>query len=264
MDPTDYKALKISRRGRILEIALNRPEKLNAVNRELHHDLFQVFRAAAVDRDSDVVILTGTGKNFSAGGDIGFLESCLADPAEFERVAYEGKQIVYSLLDLEKPVIAKVNGSAMGLGATLALFCDIIFMADNAQIADPHVRVALAAGDGGAVIWPQLIGFARAKEYLFTGKPVTAADAVAMGLANRMVPAEELDAAVEAFATSLAQGAIGAIRGTKVAVNVALKQLAHSMMDTGTTLEVLSSRSEDHRIAVTAFRDKQKPRFVGR
>ena len=264
MQQEDYKSILLTRRGRILEIALNRPEKLNAVDRQLHGELARVFREAATDRDSDVVILTGAGRSFSAGGDLGFLEACIADPAEFERVAYEGKQIVYALLELEKPVIAKVNGAAVGLGATLALFCDLIFMADTAHMADPHVRVGLVAGDGGAVIWPQLIGFARAKEYLFTGRPVSAADAVAMGLANRAVPADELDATVEEFATTLAQGALGAIRGTKVAVNVALKQLAHSIMDTSTTLEVLSSRSEDHRIAVTAFREKQRPLFVGR
>ncbi len=264
MELASYSMLRLERRGRILEIALNRPEKLNAVNRALHGELARVFREAATDGGSDVVILTGTGKCFSAGGDLGFLEECVADPAEFERVAYEGKQIVHALLELEKPVIAKVNGPAVGLGATLALFCDIVFMADDAHLSDPHVRVGLVAGDGGAVIWPQLVGFARAKEFLFTGKPVGAADAVAMGLANRALPAAELDAAVEAFAEGLAKGALGAIRGTKVAVNIALKQLAHSIMDAGTTLEVLSSRSEDHRIAIQAFRAKERPRFVGR
>lgn len=264
MNQADYQAIQLTRRGRILEIALNRPDKLNAVDRGLHHELAKVFRDAAVDRDSDVIILTGVGKAFSAGGDLGFLEACIADPVEFERVVYEGKQIVYALLELEKPVIAKVNGPAVGLGATLALFCDMVFMANNASIADPHVRVGLVAGDGGAVIWPQLIGFARAKEYLFTGRPVAATEAVSMGLANRSVPAEELDKVVEEFAMSLAKGALGAIRGTKVAVNVALKQLAHSIMDVGATLEVVSSRSEDHRIAVTAFREKQRPEFVGR
>src|SRR5690606_26283084 len=103
-----------------------------------------------------------------------------------------------------KPVIAKINGHAMGLGATLALFCDVSFAAAEAKIADPHVALGFVAGDGGAVIWPQLIGYNRAKEYLFTGDPLTGEEAARIGLVNRALPAAELDAAVLAYANKVA------------------------------------------------------------
>jgi aspartyl-tRNA synthetase len=139
------------------------------------------------------------------------------EPASFEKTAREARQIVFALLDCEKPVIAKVNGHATGLGATIALFCDIVFAADHAKIGDPHVSVGLVAGDGGAVIWPQLIGYARAKEYLMTGKPMTALDAASMGLINHAVPLAELDAQVAQFADTLAGGAIKAINAKGLA-----------------------------------------------
>jgi len=149
----------------------------------------------------------------------------------------------------------------MGLGATIALFCDVIFAADNAKIGDPHIRVGLVAGDGGAVIWPQLIGYARAKERLMTGDAMSAEEAARIGLINHVVPADELDARVAEFADRLANGATNAIRWSKVSVNIGLKQLAHSIMDTSLSYEWLSSLSADHREAVNAFCEKRKPVF---
>ena len=116
----------------------------------------------------------------------------------------EAKRIIFRMLECDKPVIARVNGHAVGLGATVALMCDIIIAADTAKIGDPHVNAGLVAGDGGALIWPQLIGFARAKEYLFTGDLMTAAEAHRIGLINHVVPAEELDAKVYGLARRLA------------------------------------------------------------
>jgi enoyl-CoA hydratase len=245
----------------ILTLRLNRPDRLNAVNRQLHNDVSRVFSDAAVDPACEVIVLTGAGRAFCAGGDLEFLQECIRDPVVFDAVAYEGKQIVYSMLDCEKPIIGKINGHAAGLGATLALFCDVIFVAEHAKISDPHVRVGLAAGDGGAVIWPQLIGYARAKEYLMTGDAVTAADAARMGLVNYAVPAEELDAKVDAFAHRLRDGAAAAIRSTKVSVNVGLKQLAHAVMETSTALERVSNRSPEHRLAIEAMLVKETPVF---
>lgn len=158
---SEYRTMKFARRGRVLEIIFNRPEQLNSVNSEAHEELAQVFVDADRDPDSDVIVLTGEGRAFSAGGDIEGMRKKLDGPSTFHKTLREGKQIIFSLLDCEKPVIAKVNGHAMGLGATIALFCDVIFVADTAKIGDPHVRVGLVAGDGGAVIWPQLIGYAR-------------------------------------------------------------------------------------------------------
>src|SRR5262249_10659083 len=182
----------------------------------------------------------------------------------FDEVAYEGRKIIYSMLDCEKPIVGKVNGHAAGLGATLALFCDVIFVADHAKISDPHVRVGLAAGDGVAVIWPQLIGYARAKEYLMTGAAVSAPDAARMGLVNHAVPAAELDTRVDAFVRKLLDGATEAIRTTKMSVNVGLKQLAHTVLETSTALERVSNRSREHRVAIDAMRRKEAPVFRSR
>lgn len=264
MNPADYETILVEREGRVLNLTMNRPDTLNAVNATMHEELSRVFVDAQNDKDSDIVVLTGAGRGFSAGGDVDWFQQCIDDPSMFEAVAVEGKQIVYSLLDLEKPIIAKVNGAAMGLGATIALFCDVIFAAEDAKIADPHVRVGLVAGDGGAVIWPQLIGYARAKEYLMTGDPVTGTDAAAMGLVNYAVPQDELDARTDAFVQKLLRGAMKSIRWTKVATNIGLKNLAHNIMDIGIAYELQTNVSEDHQEAVNAFRDKRKPVFTGK
>lgn len=259
-----YKTLRFARRGRILEITLNRPATLNAVDELMHEELARVFTDASNDEGCDVVVLTGAGRAFSSGGDVEFFQKMIDEPASFEKTAREAKQIIFSLLDCDKPVIAKLNGHATGLGATLALFCDIVYAADSAKIGDPHVSVGLVAGDGGAVIWPQLIGYARAKEYLMTGKLMTASDAAGMGLINHVVPLAELDAQVAQFADGLAAGAVKAIRWTKLAINIGLKQLASSIMDASLAYEAMSNVTADHQEAVNAFRDKRKPVFSGR
>jgi enoyl-CoA hydratase len=256
MKQADYRTIKIGRRGRILYLILNRPETLNAVDARMHTELARVFRDANDDPESDIVVLTGAGRAFCAGGDVGWMQDAVDHPESFEATVAEAKQIVFSLLDCEKPTIAKVNGPAVGLGATLALFCDIGFAAETAIFADPHVSIGMVAGDGGAMIWPQLIGFARAKEFLFTGDKIGGTRASEIGLINRAVPAGKLDAEVDAFADRLAGGATKAIRWTKVTVNIALKQLAHSMMDTGLAYEALTNVSADHRARVQAFRER--------
>jgi enoyl-CoA hydratase len=254
-----YDFLESELSGGVLTLTLNRPEKLNSVNRQLHNALSRVFTDASLDPAVEIIVLTGAGRCFSAGGDLEFLELCINDTRVFDEVAYEGKKIVYSMLDCEKPIIGKINGHAAGLGATLALFCDITFVAEQARISDPHVRVGLAAGDGGAVIWPQLIGYARAKELLMTGNAVAAPAAAAMGLINYAVAPEDLEARVQAFVEMLQSGHKQAIRSTKVSINVGLKQLAHSVLETSTALERLSNRSEEHRSAVTAMLRKEVP-----
>ncbi len=261
---SDYQTLLFRRTGRVLEIAMNRPDKLNAVDERMHEELARVFVDASKDPDSDVVILTGAGRAFSSGGDIDWMQKMIDQPASFEKTAREGKQIVFSLLDCEKPVIAKLNGHATGLGATIALFCDVIFASDAAKIGDPHVSVGFVAGDGGAVIWPQLIGYVRAKEYLMTGDLMLATEAARIGLINHAVPASELDERVSAFAARLAAGAVKAIRWSKMSTNIGLKQLAHSIMDASLAYEALSNLTADHQEAVNAFREKRAPIFSGR
>ncbi|GGC53464.1 enoyl-CoA hydratase/isomerase family protein [Chelatococcus reniformis] len=255
MKQSDYRSIEITRRGRVLTLTMNRPASLNAVNAELHEELSRVFTDAAKDAESDIVVLTGAGRAFCAGGDVEWMQDAIDNPDSFETTVAEAKAIVFSLIDCEKPTIARINGPAVGLGATLALFCDISFAAEKAYLADPHVSIGMVAGDGGAVIWPQLIGFARAKEFLLTGDRIAAPRAAEIGLINHAVPGDELDAAVDAFADRLAGGATKAIRWSKVTTNIALRQLATAMMDAGLAYEALTNVSADHQRLVNEFRE---------
>ncbi len=259
-----YKHIAVSRRGRILTVTLNRPEVRNATNPVLHDELSRIFWDVAKDPEADVIVLTGAGDAFSAGGDINSMVQKLDDHALWERTVDEARGIIYGLIELEKPLIARVNGHAVGLGATLALYSDIIIAAEHAKIGDPHVKVGLVAGDGGSLIWPLLIGYPRAKEYLLTGELLTAKEAAAIGLINRAVPGTELDTHVDGVAEKLAAGPTKAIRWTKKAINLGLKQLLHAQIETHFGLETMSHLTEDHREAVHAFRDKRTPRFSGR
>ena len=173
------------------------------------------------------------------------------------------KRMIFSFLDLEKPIIARIPGPCIGLGASLALLCDIVYASENARIGDPHVKVGLVAGDGGVVAWPHLVGHARAKEYLMTGDLLTAAEAERIGLINHVVPEDELDTRVYAMAERLAGGATRAIRWTKTSINIGLKRYAHSVMDTCLGYEMLTFASNDHREAVDAFVNKRRPEFKG-
>ena len=263
MDFSHYKAIEFRREGRVLYATLNRPDTRNAIDGELQPDIDRLFPDVAVDDETHVLVISGAGRAFSAGGNIDSMQSMLERPDEFRRDSDKGKERIFAMLDCPKPVIAKVNGAAAGLGATLALFSDIVFAAEDAVIIDPHVQVGLSAGDGGSLIWPALIGYARAKHHLFTGEPITGREAERIGLIYRALPADQLDAAVEEYARKLANGASRAIQWTKLSVNIGLKQLAHAMLDASFAYELMSQRTADHREAVAAFREKRAPRFQG-
>ena len=258
-----YETIAVTREGRILTITMNRPDVLNATNAVLHRELSEIFYDVNLDTDADIIIFTGAGRAFSAGGDTAWMQTMIDDQAIWRRTVQEGKKIVNGLLDLEKPIIAKVNGPAAGLGATMALFCDVIFAGESAVIGDPHVNVGFVAGDGGAVIWPQLIGFARAKEFLMTGELLTAQRCADMGLINYAVADDELDQQVNKFAERLGRGAMQAINMTKVSVNVALKQLVASVLETSIAWESVSNSSLDHQEGVNAFNEKRRPNYTG-
>jgi len=263
MNISDYKALLLERDGGVLTVTLNRPETLNAFDEQMDIEMSRFFLDVAEDVETRVVVLTGAGRAFSAGGDIEHMQAVIDNPTLFLEGMQRAKKIVFSMLDCPKPVIAKINGHAIGLGATIALFSDLSYAADHAKIGDPHVKVGFVAGDGGAVIWPQLVGYAKAKEYLLTGDLVTAQEAARLGLINHAVPADELDAAVDAMAKRLANGASRAIEWTKASINIGLKQLAHSILDASIAYEALSNLTQDHQEAVNAFREKREPVFKG-
>lgn len=260
----DFSTIALERRGRLLVLTFNRPDAMNAVNLAMHDELPQALTFAASDTASDVILLTGAGRAFSAGGDIDHMEHNARNPHLFDHEARQAKRIVLAMLDIEKPVICRMNGHAVGLGATVALLCDVIFAADTAKIGDPHVGIGLVAGDGGAVIWAQRVGLAKAKEYLLTGELLTAQKAADIGLINHCLPAAELDAAVDAFSARLLNGATQAIRWTKMLTNIELKRIAGAVMDDGIAWESLSVRTADHREGLAALREKRAPKFSGK
>jgi enoyl-CoA hydratase len=259
-----YETILLERRERLLVLTFNRPDAMNAVNLALHDELPEALAFAANDPGSDVILLTGAGRAFSAGGDIAHMEHNAANPHLFDHEARQAKRIVGALLDIEKPVVCRMNGHAVGLGATIALLCDIIIAADTARIGDPHVGIGLVAGDGGALVWAQRIGIARAKEYLLTGELLTAVKAAEIGLINHAVPADQLDEAVDTLCSKLLDGAPNAIRWTKVLTNMELKRIANAVMEAGISYESVSVRSADHREGVAALKEKRKPVFTGR
>jgi enoyl-CoA hydratase len=243
---------------------MNRPEVKNAANIRMHHELSRVFADAQRDEGSDLLVLTGAGDAFSSGGDVRAMRDKIADRTLWNDTVNEARALFYSILDLDKPLIARVNGAATGLGATLAVYADISIAAESAVIGDPHVKVGLVAGDGGALMWPMLIGFQKAKELLFLGDNIPAAEAARLGLITRCVPDAELDTAIDALTTRLAKLPPFALKGTKKAINHTLKGLALATFEYGVSLETQSQLTRDHAEAVDAFVDKRKPQYTGR
>jgi len=260
----DFRAIRFERDGLVLRAILDRPgDDLNAVDGLLHSELAALFPALRQERDARAVLLTGSGRGFSAGGDFGWMPT-LQDPERLEDLRLDAKQMIWDLLDVHLPVVCALNGHAMGLGASIALLCDVIFMAESATIGDPHVRVGLVAGDGGTVAWPLAVGPARAKQYLLTGDPVPAAEAERLGLVNAVVPDGQLDGVAMEFAQRLASGAPLAVQYTKQAVNKLVKEALNTSFDVATALEIVTFRSADHAEALAALREKRTPRFLGR
>jgi enoyl-CoA hydratase len=260
----EFATLKLDRIGDVLRVTIAHPTSpLNAVDERLHHDLTALFAMLRREDQARAVLLTGSGRAFSAGGDFAWFPQ-LRDMARLDALRRDAKQLIWDLLDVELPIVAAVNGHAMGLGASIALLCDVIFMADTATIGDPHVKVGIVAGDGGVAIWPLAVGPARAKQYLLTGDPLTAVEAERIGLVNRVVPAATLAEEAMAFAARLAAGAPLAVRYTKIAVNKLVKDALNVAFDTSTALELVTFQSDDHREALAAIQEKRPPNFKGR
>ena len=192
-----------------------------------------------------------------------WFQGMIDDPSKFRAIAPDAKRIINSLLEMEKPIVCRLNGAAAGLGASIALLCDVIVADEEAKIGDPHVKVGLVAGDGGAVIWPQLIGFARAKELLVTGDMVSAHEAVAMGLINHAVPTAELDAKVAEIVAKIQGNPRWSVRWTKTAVNLVLRDIAGRVSDAAIAYEMLSNMMSDRQEAVTSFVEKRAPQYSG-
>ena len=260
----DYEFLKTARSGRILSITITRPEALNAIHAQLHAELSRIFTDVDRDSETDVIILQGAGGAFCAGGDLKWMQDLREDPMDWVGLIRDDRRIQNSLLDLEKPIIAKVEGPAIGLGCSLALFCDFVYATPKSRFADPHVSVGLVAGDGGALIWPQLIGYARARKYLLTGDAIMGQEAADIGLITECVAPEELDATVSDMAERMAGAALMSVRFTKASVNAGLKQVANAVLDRAAAYEFMSGMLNDHQVGIDAFAKKEKPQFTGR
>jgi enoyl-CoA hydratase len=251
------------RADRVLYAIITSAHRMNSVDEPMHEEFARVFSDLQRDAASDVIVLTAEGRAFCAGGDFDWFEQQIDDPARFRAIAWDAKRIVSSLLELEKPIVCRLNGAAAGLGATIALLCDIIVADEAALIGDPHVKVGLVAGDGGALIWPQLVGYAKAKELLLTGDMLTARDAAGLGLVNYAVPAAELDAKVAELVAKLLANPRWAVRWTKTVTNIPLRALAAQLMDASIGWETASNHLRDRREAVRATREKRTPRLRG-
>jgi len=262
-----YETLLVEQDGPVLTITLNRPERLNAVDRVMHGELEDVFGEVAMDPSVSAVVVTGSGRGFCSGGDVRAMDerggSNVLESRPMGAVSQSGRRIIHNLLWIEQPVICALNGVAAGLGATIALFCDIIYASDQARIGDTHVKAGLVAGDGGAVIWPLLIGVAKAKELLMTGDIIDAAEAERIGLVNKVVPHDQLMEVSMDLARRLANGPALAIRGTKHAINKKVWADLNLALDIGLAIEERSSRHPDHNEAARSFVEKRTPEFKG-
>lgn len=266
-DYSRYKYLDIQRSNGIATLMLNQADNRNAVHAEMHGELEHVWRDLGSDPEVNVIVFTGAGKTFSAGGDIKRMAArfgtdegwdySLGIPAATHRM-FEG------ILDVKQPIIAAVNGDAVGLGATLALFADISVIADTAKFGDSHVKVGLVAGDGGAVVWPLLVGPARAKEFLMRGNLVSGTEAHALGLVNHVAPVAEVMQEAMKIANELNGLPPLAVRWTKLSINKWIKHQLNLILDASIAYEMLSINSHDHHEATKAFIEKRKPVYKGR
>jgi enoyl-CoA hydratase len=238
--------LTVDADGDVRIVTLTRPDRLNGVSAELHRRLAEVWREIADDQKARAVVLTGAGRAFSAGGDLDHLRRHHTDPDLRERSIRLDRTIQTEMIRFPLPVIAAVNGPAVGLGCSLALACDLVLMADDAYFADPHISIGLAAGDGGVTFWPMLTSLLRVKEYLYTGDRIPAATAVELGLANRVVPAADLRDQALALAHRLAAQPPEALRATKSALAAVLEQATRGGMEAALLAEQATMTSPDH------------------
>lgn len=260
----EWTRLRFERDEHLLIVTINNPaSEMNVVDEAMHHELTRLFVGLRGEREARCILLTGSGRAFSAGGDFSWF-SDLRGADRLEELRLDARRLIWDLLDVHLPIVCALNGHAAGLGASIALFCDVIVMADTASIGDPHVRMGITAGDGGAVAWPMAVGPSRAKEYLLTGDPVPAVEAERIGLVNHVVPSDELHERALGFARRLAANAPLAVQYTKQSVNATIKQQLNVAFDRSTALELITLQSQDHEEALRAIAEHRSPRFQGR
>ncbi len=258
--------LTVTREGHVAIVTLNRPEALNAIDRDLHHAIPQTLLALSDDLDVRAIVLTGAGRAFSAGGDLKAMAARFGtDQGRDHAMTVPGlaRLLLQGMFEVETPIIAAVNGDAMGLGATIALACDVSVIAETAKFGDTHVRVGLVAGDGGAVIWPLLIGANRAKDFLMRGRVIDGIEAERQGICNYVAPVDQVLARAMEIAEEIARLPPLSVRWTKASINKGIKAQLNTVFDAGIAYEALTMMSADHGEAVRAILEKRLPRFGG-
>lgn len=247
-------------------LTMNDAEKLNSIGPEQHREMEDIWLDLARDESIKIIVLTGAGRAFSAGGNV----KAMAERAGTEfgleyalRVPQNTLRLFEHMLLVPQPIIAAVNGDAIGLGMTLALMADMSLVADDAKLGDTHIRVGLVAGDGGAVIWPLIVGPQRAKEFLMRGKLIKGAEAAAMNLVNYAYPKDKVLAEAVNVAMEIAAQPVWAVRWSKAAVNKQLKAALNQVLELSIVYESLTMLTMDYKEAVSAFADKRKPEFKG-
>jgi enoyl-CoA hydratase len=238
-------ALLVNSDGPIRIITMNKPEQLNSMSDDLHEAIGDVWHRLARDDDARAVILTGAGRAFCTGGYMPNFIRSNRDPEMRRRDIRHAERVATAMMACELPVVAAVNGPAIGLGCSLAIMSDIVLIADDTYMADTHVNVGLVAGDGGAVTMPLMTSLLKAKEYLLLGENIPAATAVQFGLANRAVPAGRLVGEARSVADKLAAQPQQALRDTKRALNKHLQHAADLVLAFALAAEIESFGTED-------------------
>lgn len=232
--------------GPVRIVRFNRPRTYNAIDRAMHHDLVEVWSRLEADPGARAVLLTGTGRAFSGGGDLDMVNAVHTDEVLREEIMRETRALILAMVDFRLPVVAAINGPAVGLGANVALMTDVVLMAEDAYLADPHVSLGLVAGDGGAAMWPVLASPIKLKEYLLTGDRISARAAEAMGMATRVVPNDQLLAEGLRVAHRLAGLPAQAAQDTKRAVNMHIASAVAGVIDYAISAETRSITSSEH------------------
>jgi enoyl-CoA hydratase/carnithine racemase len=261
MKYSEYQHLLFERHENgILLMTMNRPEVLNATDTRLHWELSRVWKDIDEDPETNVVVVTGKGRAFSAGGDLDMIANMSGSHANISRAWREAGDIVYNMINLDKPIVTAINGVAVGAGLAVAMLGDITIASEKMRITDGHLRLGVAAGDHSVIIWPLLCGMAKAKYYLMTADFIDGKEAERIGLVSMCVPADQLmDKAME-VARKLAAGPQQAVRFTKRALNNWLRMVGPAF-DASLALEMINFFSPDLAEGVAALKEKRTPVF---
>ncbi|HJQ95619.1 MAG TPA: enoyl-CoA hydratase/isomerase family protein [Acidimicrobiia bacterium] len=258
----DYQTLRIDHRpSGVTEVVLDNPERLNSVDVDGHRELTHVWTDLDADPDTKVALLRAEGRAFSAGGDFSLIEAMMNDPAVHRRTLREARDLVRNIIECSKPIVSAINGVAVGAGLAAALLADIPIAGRSARILDGHTTLGVSAGDHAVLIWPLLVGMAKAKYHLMTNEPIDGTEAERLGLVAKVVDDDRLLNEARDIAERMAQGSTEALSWTKHTLNHWLRS-AYPAFDASVAYEFLGFLGPDPREGLSAIREKRPPRFT--